>query len=134
MKPLLKIFVILFLFFFSKNNFAQVDAIPYYDHLNFNGAFFVIAENDAKSNFFAINLSQFTSPAEKKYFETLAFNEPKLIRLDAGNASVAWYKAKKTFTSDEISALLLSLKNQTIQHIGAMSVTEQQEWMNNNGK
>ena len=117
-----------------KSNFAQVEAIPYYDHLNFNGSFFSIAETDTKSNYYAVNLSAFSSSIEKAYFENLAFSESKLIRLDAGNPNVAWFKVKKLYSNEEISILLLQLKDRTINTLASMSESQKQEWLTRKGK
>lgn len=130
-------FKLLFFFIFllfAKNNFAQVSAIPYYDHINFNNSFFVIAEKDDKSNYYAVNLSLFNSDLEKKYFEDIAFKETSLIRLDGNNLNIAWFRVKTDHTEEEINNLLLALKNKTLIDIASMSDSEKQEWLNRTGK
>jgi hypothetical protein len=124
---------LLFLLFF-KSNFAQVANIPYYNNLNFNDSFFKIAETDAKSNYYVVNLSFFASSIERVYFENLAFNESKLIRLDAGNPNVAWFKVKKVYSDEETANLFLGLKNRTINSIAIMSESQKQEWLTTIGK
>jgi hypothetical protein len=134
MKQMFKSLFLFLLLLLGKNNFAQVSAIPYYDHLNFNNAFFVIAEKDDKSNYYAVNLTLFNSTFEKKYFENLAFNEPRLIRLDGGNSSIAWFRAQTFFPEQEINALLAELKNKTFLKNATMNDSEKIGWLNRNNK
>lgn len=129
-------FKLLFLFtflLFAKNNFAQVSAIPYYN-INFNNSFFKIAEKDDKSNYYAVNLASFNSVLEKKYFEEITFKETSLIRVDGGNLNIAWFRVKTNHSEEEISNLLLALKNKTLIDVASMSDSEKQEWLNRNGK
>lgn len=118
----------------AKTGFAQVEAIPYYSNLNFNHSFFTIAENDAKSNYYAVDLSMFKSDVERAYFENKAFSESKLVRLDAGNANIAWFKAKKVYSDQEIGTLLLQLKDLTINTVASMSESQKQQWLSPKGK
>jgi hypothetical protein len=134
MKIITRVFFILLFSSFVKSNFAQVESIPYYDHLNFNNSFYTIAENDAKSNYYAVNLSVFRSSVEKKYFENLAFGENRLIRIDSGNPDVAWFRVKKLYSADEINVLILQLKDVTINTLAAMSESQKQEWLLRKGK
>jgi hypothetical protein len=134
MKITPRIFFILLFSCFFKSNFAQVESIPYYDHLSFNNSFSIIAESDPKSNYLVVNLSAFGSPLEKAYFENLAFNESKVTRLDAGNSNIAWFKVKKIYADEETSALFLKLKEQTINSVAAMTESQKQEWLSRKGK
>lgn len=113
---------------------AQVENIPYYTNIRFNNAFFVVAESNENSNFYAVNLDEFGSAIEKSYFENIAYQEKKIIRIDSGNPHIAWFRAKKVFTDAEISQLLLSLKQQAIAHVAAMSDLQKQEWQLQNAK
>lgn len=113
---------------------AQVDNIPYYTNLHFNNSFFVIAESNENSNFYAVNLDQFSSDLERSYFEDIAYKAGKIIRVDAGNAHVAWFRAKKVYTDAEVSQLLLSLKQQAITHVDGMTELQKQEWQMQNNK
>jgi hypothetical protein len=134
MKIMPRIFFILLFSCFFKSNFAQVESIPYYDHLAFHSSFSIIAESDAKSNYLAVDLSVFGSSLEKAYFENLAFSESKVTRLDAGNSSIAWFKVKKTFSDEEANAIFLQLKQQTMSALAAMTESQKQEWLSRKGK
>ncbi|HEX8514906.1 MAG TPA: hypothetical protein VF868_01815 [Bacteroidia bacterium] len=134
MKTALKIIFSLLLVFSVKLNLAQVDAIPYYHNLNFRDAFFVIAESDAKSNYYAVNLSSFNSEAEKIYFEKLAFDQPALIRINSGNNNIAWFRVKKLNPTAETKELLMSLKSQATSFFSGMSEEQKRNWLTLNKK
>ncbi|MCW3085445.1 MAG: hypothetical protein JWP12_2811 [Bacteroidetes bacterium] len=120
--------------FLSLKTQAQVDNIPYYTNIRFNSSFAVIAENNANSNFYAVNLNDFQTELEKMYFESIAFQQNKIVRIDAGNLNIAWFKVDKTYTDAEISQLFNSLKQQTITQVGSMTELQRQEWLNTNNK
>ncbi|MDF2436611.1 MAG: hypothetical protein K0Q95_987 [Bacteroidota bacterium] len=134
MKSIFKIGVFLLLAFSVKQNFSQTSSIPYYDRLNFEGSFFVIAESDERSNFYAINLSLFDSDLEKKYFEALTYKENRLIRIDAANNSISWYRVKKSNSTSEIDDLFHTLQAKTKSDITAMSVEDKKAWLGSNSK
>lgn len=131
MKYLLPVFFLLFL---SKTGIAQVELIPYYNNLEFNNNLFIIAESDEKSNYYAINLNTFASSFEKAYFTELCFSESKIVRLDAGNDQIAWFKAKKVFSENDINVIFNNLKAQTVSIASSMNDFQKQEWLNRNGK
>jgi hypothetical protein len=120
--------------FLSLKTQAQVDNIPYYTNIHFNSSFAVIAENNANSNFYAVNLNEFQSDLEKMYFESIAFQQNKIVRIDAGNPNIAWFKVDKTYTNAEISQLFNLMKQQTITQVGSMTELQRQEWLNRNNK
>jgi hypothetical protein len=124
------IFKIFFLVLFVKSGFSQVQRIPYYNNLNFNNSFNIIAESDDKNNYFVVNLDVFGSSFEKAYFSDLCFKEPKIVRIDAGNDKIAWFKSKKLFTENDINAIFNNLKNQTISTASSMNDFQKQEWLN----
>jgi hypothetical protein len=117
-----------------KNGFSQVERIPYYNNLIFNNNLYIIAESDEKSNYYAVNLNTFSSAFEKAYFTELCFSEPKIVRLDSGNDEVAWFKAKKVYSENEVNQVFNNLKTQTISISGSMSEFQKQEWLNRNVK
>lgn len=118
----------------AKITFAQVERIPYYDHINFNNAFSLNAENDSKNNYIIVDLSSFKTEFEKAYFTRITFNENKLVRLDAGNDAMAWFKADKMYSASLIRDLLLGLKLETLKMSSAMTEPQKQEWLTNNIK
>lgn len=124
-----KIFFLFLFFSLTKVNFAQVGSIPYYNNLNFNGAFAVISESNAKSDFYTVDLSSFKSAFEKKYFENLAFSESKIVRIDAGNPDVAWFKVDKSFTKEEILKAFEVLRERAIQQASTLSEEQKQNWL-----
>jgi hypothetical protein len=134
MKTIFNLSFIILLSCIAKTSFSQVEAIPYYDRLNFNNSFFIIAEADAKCNYYAVDISVLSSSIEKAYFEDLAFNESKLVRIDAGNSQIAWFKVKKIHSNEEVSALLLQLKDLTINTLASMTEAQKQDWLTQKGK
>jgi hypothetical protein len=120
--------------FLAKITFAQVERIPYYDHVNFNNSFSLIAENDSKNHYIIIDLASFKTEFEKAYFTKITFNENKLVRLDAGNTAMAWFKADKIYSASFITDLFLRLKLETQKISSAMSESQKQEWLTNNIK
>jgi hypothetical protein len=129
-----KIIVVLLFLIISKTNTAQVESIPYYDNLNFHGSFIVIAESNDHSNFYVVDLNQFGTLIEKKYFEDLAFKEKQIVRIDAGNTSAAWFKVNKSSSITEISALFNTLKTTTINAVSSMDEAQKQSWFNDHSK
>jgi hypothetical protein len=127
-------FKVLFLLLFSKVGFSQVERIPYYTNINFNNSFTTIAESDLKSNYYAVNLNVFSSPFEKAYFCDLCFKESKIVRLDAGNSSIAWFKSEKVNSEEGVNLILNNLKTQTVSMSNSMTAFQKQEWLNRNGK
>jgi hypothetical protein len=125
-----KTIIILFFALIAKSNYAQVSAIPYYNNLHFQGSFFLLAENDARSNFYTVDLTRFSSEFEKRYFLDQAFKEIKLVRVDAGNMNVAWFKTEKIYSDSEIGHIFQSLQQRTIAESSAMSEVEKTEWTN----
>jgi hypothetical protein len=126
-------FILLFTCFYKAGS-AQVESIPYYSNLNFENTFFVIAESDEKSNYYAVDLTVFKSTEEIRYFEKIAFEETKIVRLDAGNQQVAWFKAKKIHSEKDINTLLLNLKDRTVRSFSEMSESQKQDWLIQNKK
>jgi hypothetical protein len=131
MKYVFQIFLFIFII---KTGYSQVSRIPYYDNIHFNSAFTVIAETDEKSNYYAVNLDSFKSSFEKAYFNELCFKEPKIVRLDSGNESIAWFKSKKMFAEADINMILSNLKNEAISISTSMSPLQKEEWLNRSGK
>lgn len=129
-----RLFLILAFISLAKITFAQVDRIPYYDHINFNNSFSLIAENDSKNNYIIVDFTSFKTEFEKTYFTRITFNEKKLVRLDAGNDGMAWFKADKIYTASFISDLLLGLKLETLRISSTMTKHQKQEWLANNIK
>jgi hypothetical protein len=128
MKIIPKIFFLLLcLLSFSKVS-AQVEAIPYYSNLHFNNSFFIVAENDVKNNYYAVDLSVFKDEFEKVYFCELAFAEPKLVRLDSGNKNIAWFKTSKSDEND-IAVVFSTLKEKALIKSSSISDTQKQEWL-----
>ncbi len=134
MKKLPLILLIAASSFLSLKIQAQVDNIPYYTNIRFNNSFTVIAENNTTSNFYAVNLNEFQSELEKMYFESIAFQQNKIVRIDAGNPNIAWFKVDKSYTNAEISQLFNSMKQQTISQVSSMTELQRQEWINTNNK
>lgn len=129
-----RIFLAFLFFFLVKTGFCQVERIPYYSGIEFNNEFAVIAENDAKSNYYAVNLDIFSSPFEKSYFCELCFKESKIVRLDSGNKKIAWFKSEKNFNSNDIQLILNNLKITTINKANSMTASQKQDWLNNSEK
>jgi hypothetical protein len=134
MKSSFRIVALVLLFLLVKTTFSQTTFAPYYDHLNFKGAFFVIAESDDRSNFYAVNVSQLNSDIEKKYFESLTYNDNRLIRIDGGNDSVFWFKVKKSNSISEINSLLSGLKERAFHDVKEMSSEGRKVWLDENSK
>lgn len=111
-----------------------IGSIPYYNDIAFNGNFGVLLESDEASNYFAVDLRQLPTLFEKTYFKNSIFSVSKLVRIDANNLEIAWFKTHKSFTENEILQLLLSLKTQTLNVSGTMSESQKQEWLTNNKK
>jgi hypothetical protein len=120
--------------FLSGTTFGQVERIPYYDNINFNNSFSLVAENDQKNNYIIVDLTTFKSEFEKAYFTRITFSENKLVRLDAGNNEIAWFKADKEFSVSLITDLLSKLKNETLKNSSVMNEAQKQEWLTNNIK
>ncbi len=121
--------------FFENHIIAQTTkAIPYYDNINFNHRFFAKVESDEKSNFYVIDLTQLTTTFEKKYFETLTFQESKFIRIDSGNPEFVWFRIKKIFQDEEIQQLFLIAKKKSIDAALTMSESQKQKWLSDIGK
>src|SRR6476620_4201477 len=134
MKSLPKLLTVLLFCGFLKTSSAQVESIPYYDHINFNNSFYVIAESDAKSNYYALDLSRLASAFEKEYFNHLVFTDGKLVRIDAGNENIIWIKVKKIHDDADISALFQSFKTQAVNMAASMNEFQKQEWLSRHGK
>ena len=134
MKKIIYSLSIVFMSFLSFKSYGQVGNIPYYNNINFSDSFFKIAETDEKNDYYALNLNTFNSEFEKSYFINSTFSESRIVRIDAGNPSIAWFKSNKAFTRTEIAGLLISLKQQTISAAGSMTEAEKNEWLNRNGK
>jgi hypothetical protein len=113
---------------------SQVEAIPYYQGINFNSHFCIKAENDNRANYFVVDLSHFNTSFEKAYFQELTYRESRIVRIDSGNQNIAWFKSHNSNTSSEISDLLNSLKTQTLTVTSSMSDSDKQAWLNRNGK
>jgi hypothetical protein len=129
-----KIFLVINFLFLSGISFGQVERIPYYDNINFNNSFSLVAENDLKNNYIIVDLTYFKTEFEKAYFTRITFNENKLVRLDARNTKMAWFKADKAFSVSFITDLLLKLKNETLKISSVMNESQKQEWLTNNIK
>ena len=134
MKKTIYLSALLGLMLICKVNFSQNRSIPYYDNIQFNNNFFLLAESDAKSNYYVVDLSKFSTPFEKLHFQNLAFQERKLIRIDAGNANIAWFRVKKVFPEAEIKQIIIALKTQTSDAANTMSNSQKEQWLRNNGK
>jgi len=134
MKKLLYSALTLFICFSGYKSYSQVSRIPYYDNINFGSSFFVIAETNENSDFYAVDLNKLGSEFEKAWFISSAFREQKIVRIDAGNNNIAWFRSKKVFTQTETAQLLLSLKQQAATTAAAMTETQKNEWLNSNGK
>lgn len=134
MKKIIFGIFVLFISLSGYRSYAQVSRIPYYDHINFGESFFVIAETDQNNDFYVVDLTKLSSEFARTWFIATAFNENKLVRIDAGNSSMAWFKVDKSYPKADISQLLGSLKAQAASSDAAMTATEKNEWLHRNGK
>lgn len=132
-KIFLFLFVGLFIHHFGFSQSQGIDKIPYYAGVEFKGQFAYVAEEDDRSNYFVVDLTQFKSYFEKSYFESYTFQIAGLTRLDAGNSSIAWFKVPKS-KSTEYLELLTKLKDFTVQSSLDMTEQQKQDWLTRNGK
>jgi hypothetical protein len=133
MKKLIYSALLAFIGLTSHKSFAQTSRIPYYDNISFGDSFFKIAETDERSDYYVVDLSKLSSEFQKAFFISLTFAEPKIVRIDADNNNMAWFKANKVFTQTEIAQLFLSLNQRAIS-ADSMTEAEKNEWLNRNGK
>ena len=134
MKKIIFSIFVLFMALSGYKSYGQVSRIPYYDHINFGESFFVIAESDQNSDFYVVDLTKLGSEFARNWFTASAFNENKVVRIDAGNSNMAWYKVDRSYPTAEISQLFLSLKAQAASSDASMTAAEKNEWLHRNGK
>ena len=115
----------------SAHSSPGVDRIPYYTNIVFEGNFSILAEKDEHNNYYIVDLNQLKTDFERIYFETLAFQQAGLTRLDAGNVSMAWFKTENLI---DTPALLTMIRNKAIYAGTSMSPAEKQEWLSTHGK
>ena len=138
MKPaiyLLSLIAVLQLSIEVKAQTSPSRTVPYYSDIPFNGSWFLQAESDDKWAYYAVDLDHFSSAFEKAYFQNLAYEKnSRLVRVDAGNASIAWFKVKKQLAGDATEQYLNSLKTRTLARSSQLTEPEKQQWLSSNGK
>jgi len=134
MKKLIISAFVVFMGLTASKSYGQVSRIPYYDNINFGTSFFRIAETNDNSDFYVVDLSKLGSAFERSYFVSFTYNDSRIVRIDAGNENIAWFRAKKVFTQTEIAQLFESLKQQAAAMAGTMTEFQKNEWLNRNGK
>jgi hypothetical protein len=136
-----KIFVLLFLVLsapaFSQDLSRNEEYQPvlYFEQDAFGENFAVMAEADDNYNYFAIDLTKFTTWMERTYFLNLIFSDNTLISIDSDiSKEQLWVKAPMDIAETDAICSLEDLRQEAISATGMMSQEEKQAWLDKNKK
>jgi hypothetical protein len=106
-----------------------------YAGISFGDHFSLMVLSDATNNYYLVDFTWLESKFQKVYFMNLVFGEKKIVNIDSDlGQDRIWFLSNKKNSEQEITDLLLSLKQKTDRKSEEMTAAEQEAWLKANNK
>jgi hypothetical protein len=106
-----------------------------FNHLDFEGKFYLLAVKDAVNNYYMADFSQFPDKFERVYFINLVYKSDKIVSIDSDlSQDRIWFQVNNKYSGKEAGAQFDQLREKTLNAATTLTSEEKASWMKKNNK